>query len=916
MGPQGRLRPRTQGSLQPPTDHYQHNSPKAESSGDDDNDDGDIPANKLVSVPSSKRLSLFTPRLHVNGVKRPLSDTARSGIVLYPGLKKPRNGYNMAQVSRDPPARSTQDFSSALVRIHSRTNSLSSAPEDDIPEGLVRIMNDALHQIQTRQAQDHVERRLHSGGVLTSDLLNENEAQSEEPEDARNFVGSQDSSLPLATPTSVSPCALPLNPDATNNMGEEVKELFRTTNCATISASATPNRENRTNTGVQARMDTVLQVSLNDIWDMPNSPRQTSAPEGRSETTPSSNERLQHVKKRGRPRKLPSEVLPNGAPGTEKKRVGRPRKNYPRLCDETDEAYATRIARLQKKPISPQQPPLVPNGTSLILPVAPYELEQSSQSYDAHTSTYASVVSRGREPNVSRPCFNNNNLQLAPELDLQPKAVEEENAVCPANHAEHSARESNFNEQNGAFEREDGFAQYKQSEYSNGGRTDSNTIEGDDIISDFIDEFDSDPGSDVDRSAEGDSFAHDMTNFRTRHTHHPKDDEDFKNPVDEDVLAIHLDYKPLKRLCQLLGSTSWAGVKGSWHWRHFDYDDAETQPAQALLPLLEKLERLYQTAPKAPNLKEQNKFLREHADMLRYYFHKINTIVEHIRSERLEIPEHNNAVLNINPHKRKRMTRDLVLYIVPMLTHVLVSGWGLGGEKWTKPLFTSCAVELLKRALGWIMILHRRLLSELERHPLEEEPEDPRQRRGWLMRIDRREEIDPLLDNLYEVISTAPDQLAETEACVKKELQRRQEQLRREEKLKIEQKAAEKARQASVTERKKRSLLSIRGINYPLGPPTSSQSSSTATLRSATLRSTEWSVEEQRLLFLRIQASFPVCPDLNDLRWELNKTVAQTVTMTEQILEKMLAKVLVGHSAEERAAALRRVMHSSGVAES
>ncbi|KAF2966429.1 hypothetical protein GQX73_g7150 [Xylaria multiplex] len=909
MGPWRGLRPRTQGSFQPPTDHYRHNSPEAEMSGDDgdddddDGDDDDIPANKLVSVPSSKRLSLSTPRLHANGVKRSLSDTTQGGIVLYPGRKQPRNGYNMVQVSRVSPARSTPDFSSPFVRIHSRTNSPSSAPEDDIPEGLLRIMNDAIHQIQTRQAQDHVEQQLHPGGAPTLVLLSENEAQSEEPEDAGDLMGSQDPSLPLAVPTSVSPYALPLSPYASNNVGEEVKQLFQNTNCATTSASATPNRQSWTNTGVQPRMDTVLQVSLSDIWDAPKSPRQTSALEGCPETTPSNNQGVQLVKKRGRPRKLPLKISPNGAPGAEKERLGRPRKHYPRLFDETDETYAARIARLQKKPMLcfsdpdaqlSRRPPLVPNGTSLILPVAPCELERSSQSYDAHTSTHAPLVIQGWESNVSRPCFNDNNLQLAPEPDLQPKAIMEENAVCPANHAEHSAGESNFNEQNGDFGLEDGLAQCNPSEDGNGGRSNSNTIEGDEMISDFIDEFDSDCGSssDVDQSAVKDSFAHDVATFSTRHTLHPKDDEVFKDPVDEDILAIHLDYEPLKRLCQLLGSVSWAGVRGNWQWRQFDYDDAETQPARALLPLLEKLDRLYQTAPKAPNLKEQNQFLKKHADMLRYYFHKINMVVEHIRSERLEIPERNDAVLNLDPHKRKRMTRDLVLYVVPMLAHVLASGWGLGGKKWTNTSFTSCAVELLRRALGWIMRLHRRLLGELERDPLEEEPKDPRPRRGWLMRNDRREEIGPLLDNLYEVISTAPDQLAETEVCVKKELQQRQ------------------ARQASTAEQKKRSLLSIRGIHYRLGPPTSSQPSSTATTRS-----TEWSVEEQRLLFLRIQASFPTCPDLNDLCWELNKTVAQTVAMTEQILEKMLARVLVGYSVEERAAALRRVMDSSGVAE-
>ncbi|TGJ88184.1 hypothetical protein E0Z10_g599 [Xylaria hypoxylon] len=917
MEPQGGLRSRTHRSFQSHTNHHQYNSPDAESS---DEDDDDIPANKLPSVSPSKQVSLSAPRLYVDRAKRSLSDMTRGGIVFYPGPKKPRNGYNMVPVPRESLPRSTPDSSCSPAQLHSRANSLSSDTEDDVREGLIRVMNDALRQLQTRQAQDDVEQQPQPGGASTLDLLNE--VQSEELEDAGNIVGSQDSGLPPAIPTRIIPCALPLNSDVSNGVGKGIKQLFQAAHCATISAGATLNRENRIDTEVQARVDAV-SLHHGNIWEIPNSPGQPSAPGGHPETTSSSDQKLQPAKKRGRPPKLPPKGLSNGAPGTEKKRLGRPRKNYPRLRHETDKEYITRIARLQKKPIPsfsdsdtqlPWRPSPVLNG---IQPVAAYESEQIIQGYDAHTSAHVPAVTRDQKPNVSRlpcrPCFNDNNSQLAPELDVQPKAAPEEDEMWLVNHAEHGTRDGDLDERNRDFGRDDNLAQHEAIENGDDGSVDYNTTDDDSTTLDFIDGFDSDPGSrsDVDQSAE-DSFVHDVNAFNARQTRHYEDDEVFENPVDDDVLAIHLDHEPLKQLCKFLGNASWVGVKGNWQWRYFDYDDAKTRPARALLPLLTKLERIYQNAPKAPNLKEQNKFLREHTDMLRYYFYKIKIVVEHIRSERLEIPERNEATPNTDPRKRKRMTRDLVLYVIPMLAHVLASGWGLGGEKWAKTSFTSATIKLLQPVLGWIMILHRRLLSELDKCPLEEKPESEPYQQAWRRQNDRRQEIGPLVDKLCQVLSAAPDQLVEMEAYAKKELQRRQEQLEREEQLNIEQKAAEEARQASVAERKRRSLLSIRGIHYRLGSPTTSSRPSPT----LTPRSTEWSIEEQRLLFLRIQASFPTCPDLNNLRWELNKTVAQTVAMTEQIIEKMLTRVLVDYSVEERAAELRRIMHSSGLVES
>ncbi|KAI0450952.1 hypothetical protein F5B21DRAFT_488933 [Xylaria acuta] len=908
MEPRSSSRRRTRGSSPPPTDHYQRNPSEAESSDDDD----DIPACKLPSISPSKRFAVSAPRSHANQAKRSLSDAALGGIVLYPGSKKPRNGYNMTPVSRKhlprlAPSSPRTPIATAETPSHIRSLSVSSG--DDVSEGLVSSVNGAFRHRPTRQTQDYMEQRPQQ--VRPPSPYQLDEVQSGELEEYAVRVDNQDCSLPLAIPTSLISYALPPNSDSLNSGNEDVKR----------GSGVALDEEHQTETEVRTRVDTV-SLPGGDVWEVPNSSAKPNAQDDNPDAAP---QNLQPKKKRGRPPKFPrvasmAELLPNSEPDTGKRKQGRPRKHYPRLRGETTEDYITRIARLQKKSIpcvlepdahlSRQSSP-ARNGTNPIQLIAANMLGQSSQGSDAHASACLSGSTQGQgSRHLPQPCqrtaSNLDNSQLSQKVNIQLKVEPEEDAVWPENHAEPSVRDGNLDGQNGGFG-SDNLAQNEPVECDDGRFTNSATL------SDSLDGFDTDPGSDkdVDQSSE-DSFKHDVDVFNARQTRYAKDDESFEGPSDDDVLAIHLDHQPLRQLCKLLGDISWAGERGNWQWRYFDYGGAETTPARALLPVLAKLERLYQATPKAPNLKAQNRFLREHANMLGYYFHNIKILVEHIRTRRLEIPERNEATHNNESRKHKRMSRDLVLYVIPMLAHVLASAWGLGGKTWSKTSFTSAAVELLKRTLGWIMRLHRRLLRELERCPLEEEPENHHRQQAWRRRKVKREEIAPLLDALFRVIAAAPDQLAETEARAKEELQRRQQQLKREWQLKIEQKAAEEARQAAVTERKKRSLLSIHGVYYRLGTPTTTTSSRPSP--SLTLGSTEWSVEEQRLLFLRIQASFPVCPDLNTLRWELNKTTAQTVAMTEHILGKMLTKVLIGYSAEERTAELRQIMRSSGVA--
>ncbi|KAI1129382.1 hypothetical protein F5Y10DRAFT_238482 [Nemania abortiva] len=886
MEPRSGLRRYTQGPIRPPTGHYQHSILEAESS---DEDDEDIPASKLPSVSPSKRLSISSPHVLVNPAKRSVSDVARGGIVLYPGSKRQRNGYNMPLTSRKSPPSSIISSShayAASIRTPSRMESLSPSPEDDIFEGLVKSVNDAIRHQQTRQTQDHGEQRARQAGASTPGLLNG--INSGELEDGIRFGNQNFGSPPLIL----------------NGMNQPLR---RNTHGELVLADTTPDTENRAETSVGLRVDSVLLPAA-DVWDVPNPPGQLKVQE---ELPNGSNQMLRSVKRRGRPPKLPkafdmASFLPTGAVCIEKKGPGRPRKHYPRLRDETDSDHITHTAKLREELVPcvlqsdahlPSQSSSAPHDTGLI-----QSLNQSGQ-ISQDDGAQIPALGQGLSELLRYTRASQKDFQLAPMRGVQPKAEPEEDVAQPVNHVEPYSGDHDCDGGNGELQQEDNVAQYGNFDPDDNECSDSDANEDDGNPSDSVDGLGTDSGSDCvpDLSIE-ESFKHDVDAFNARQTRHTGD-EIFEGPSDDDVIAVHLDCQPLRQLCKALGEAAWTGTRGNWQWRPFDYDGAETKPARAILSALAKLERLYQATPKAPHLKEQNRFLRAHASMIRYYFHKITVVIDHIRTRRLEIPEHNEAIHDTTSRKRKRMTRDLVLYVIPMLAHVLASAWGLGGKNWLKTSFTSSVVELLKRALGWIMALYPRLLGELKRFPLEEKPETERQQKAWDRRNLRREEVGPLIDGLCQVITAAPDQLAEAE-------ERRERQLRREKQLEIEQKLAEEERQALVAERKKRSLLSIHGIHYRL------QSSATSSRPppSRPIESAEWSLEERRLLFLRIQASFPVCPDLNNLRWELNKTVAQMVAMTEEILEKMLAKVLVGYSPEERAAELREIMRSSGVA--
>ncbi|KAI2633306.1 hypothetical protein GGS21DRAFT_128018 [Xylaria nigripes] len=827
-----------------PLSNHQHCDPSESESSDGDDDDIPAVVRRHPSSSPSKRLSIISPaHLHVNPLKRSPSDPARGDITVFSGSKKPRAGYNLAPDSAKLHPRFSQD--EATVGTTSLAENPNLGTEDHVREGLLSSVNDAFRHIKARQSQAPIKRESDSvslplNGVKPADL-GYGESMGTQAPDEYLLI------LPRAT-------------SATLILGEEVPDVSRispgklpaqdddvlsVTPPSPIRVECGLGETNQAEVEVQTPVDVGQQNNNNDdVWKLSQSPEEISQQEVLRDITLHSNLKSQPVKKRVSTSELStasklSNPSRDRVADAGKRKVGKVRRPGSRLHAEPDNDVK-RVTNLQKS----------------MLPVSNEE---------AGSPRGFSLAPNGV-----------NSVQLI-QVEDSDQGSQEELARTSRHDNSELSRIKNVDEPRFTDSDDDG------------------------ALSDSSDAFNTDWGNDTssNQSAE-DSFMRDVLSSSADISLHAEDDEIFEGPPDDDVITIYLDHQPLRQLCKLLGDASWAGVKGDWQWQRFDYQGAETEPARVLLPILTKLERLYQATPKAPKLKEQNRFLRKHAPMLRSYFLKIKMVVEHIRTQRLEIPGRNDTARNTDPRRRKRMTRDLVLYVMPMLVHVLASAWSLGGKTWIETSFTAATVELLQRALGWVRSLNHRLLRELKRCPLEEEPESRHEQRIWERRNARRKEIDPLIDNLGQIIAAAPDRLVKTEA-------RRQERLRREEQLTIERKAAEEAGAALAAERKKRSLLSIHGIHYRLDSPTASFRPPLPPL----VRSTKWSYEEKGILFRHIQNSYPACPDLNRIRWELNKTFTETVNMAENILEKILATVMKDSSVEERTAKVRRIMRTS-----
>ncbi|KAI1488185.1 hypothetical protein F5X96DRAFT_646769 [Biscogniauxia mediterranea] len=421
--------------------------------------------------------------------------------------------------------------------------------------------------------------------------------------------------------------------------------------------------------------------------------------------------------------------------------------------------------------------------------------------------------------------------------------------------------------------------------------------------------------TDVDLSVE-ESFEQDVIHFKSLHVE-DRNVKDFEGPSDDDLVAIPLDYEPVQKVCKLLGHSAWAAKKIDWQWRPFNCDYVSTLPGRKIVSLLVKLERLYHAAPVAPELAEQNRFLREHSGLLSYYFSKIRAVVDYIGRERLASLEQNTSPLNTCNKHRKEMAQDLVQTIIPMLLHVFASAWRLGGRIWTRTSsFTRSTVELLQREVCWVMLLYPSLLKELGRSPLEERPEAKTKLEAWEKRVQKREELHKLLEKLSRVVQDAPGMLEKEEKRAHREMEERKQWLKRQKEIQAQRKLEEEAKLAYIRDQKLRSLMSIRGVHYPLRATSSSPSASSSATRTLpksptpSYKRSKWSFEERVFLFEKIQESYPVIPDLESLHLEVGKTVEEMEDMAEELLGVMLKAAKPDDTAESRRDEVSKIMQS------
>ncbi|KAI1455022.1 hypothetical protein F4805DRAFT_437147 [Annulohypoxylon moriforme] len=405
------------------------------------------------------------------------------------------------------------------------------------------------------------------------------------------------------------------------------------------------------------------------------------------------------------------------------------------------------------------------------------------------------------------------------------------------------------------------------------------------------------------------SFARDVTNFQSQYPEGFEGSETYKGPAEDHDITTHIDSYILKKALQLMRHSAWGGLRTGWHQQSFDINSSETGPVRILVQLLAKLERLLEVAPKASQLVEQNKFLNEHSNLLGYYFSEIMSIVKCIRESR-EKQESNNTKLH----------GDIVSCAIPMLFHVLASAWELGGHDRKHTKFTIYTIELLMRPIGWIGLLYRPLLRRLLSRAAEDEPKARQVERG------KQKELEEYRKDLCRITGEAIDALEREEDRREQERQIYEQNLIREKKLMAQRKQEEEALMVSIRERKQRSLMSIRSARMSLSEssrPVSRQTSSAyeapsqeptqaqmAQKQPSRPDSSDWSLEEKTFLFKKIQESYPDLVDLDDVRWELNRTLKETEVMAEEILGLMLEAVRPEQSVAERDAHIHEVMQA------
>ncbi|RYO73659.1 hypothetical protein DL764_010437 [Monosporascus ibericus] len=438
----------------------------------------------------------------------------------------------------------------------------------------------------------------------------------------------------------------------------------------------------------------------------------------------------------------------------------------------------------------------------------------------------------------------------------------------------------------------------------------------DDRSSSIIDgmELEVESQPDIDLSVR-ESFSRDIELFRNRHVPYEELFEIFEGPPEDDLTTIHLHQDFLERALRLMGSKGWTGLRTNWQSRLPDMATAETTPGRSIIPLLRKLRRLYNAVPNASYLRDQNIFLAKHSDVITYYFSKIQLVVDHIRTARLEKPSRNASAINWSEEKRDEVAEEIVSLIIPTALQVLAVAWTLGDDGEGSTQFTASTAEFLMRGIGWVNRLYYPALRQLSR---EKEHMTTHAKKEWSAKRRKREEFGPLLEKLVDQLQHAPDMLLEKEHAERVREREREQNLRRQKRKQMQWGRDKQEREQWTREHNQRAYLSIFGKTTAPTLPSSSPSARTATTMPPPFQLVwQWSHEEKEFLFEHLRRSYPKLPDLSGyVRQELNRDLDDIKRMARDILRVMLKEACedagVDMSAADREIEIGDIFRSSG----
>ncbi|ETS78101.1 hypothetical protein PFICI_10163 [Pestalotiopsis fici W106-1] len=326
---------------------------------------------------------------------------------------------------------------------------------------------------------------------------------------------------------------------------------------------------------------------------------------------------------------------------------------------------------------------------------------------------------------------------------------------------------------------------------------DPNIDAGDDSISDLDEEEEFDP------NRHASQLRHDVRRFRDGQVEDIDDSAFFDAPSSDSVVTIQLPSDSFSQARNLMQRLGWSAISNNWEKLLTEKQIPETRPAQHMTSYLIKLGRVLSEAPSAADLPAQNDFLKEHSEMMKRYFSKIDRDVDNIRTHWLSF-KRGASELNNDVDAQQGIAKDLVRLVIPLLIAILGRGWALG-QKIKGSFFTDFTISILARLLGWTEKLYRPLMRELRHRPLR--PESKSENLA-------REALGPILATLRETLNDAPNRLRQEEQKLLHTQNDRQYMLQMQERIKRRRQAQAEAEKKSLREHNRKAALALRG-NLP-----------------------------------------------------------------------------------------------------